>query len=396
MEASLVVVSPLKKWKNGFFVDTQFLFEVNAVMSPEDLALQMSRMKEHFAELDAKLADPQIYAKQFECRVLSAERQRLGTVFRLYDDWSKALRELRENHELLQTEQDDSFKALLQNDIAELEAKAAADEKELTLMLLPPDPNDARNTIVEMRPAAGGEEAALFTAEMFRVYMKYAERRGWKFELLDMNETELGGIKEAIFSLSGDDVYSRMKFESGVHRVQRVPATETGGRIHTSTITVSVLPEAEEMDELEIRPEDLDISTFRSSGPGGQNVNRTDSAVRIVHKPSGITVASQQERSQIRNREIALRILKSKLLEIQRREEAEKQAASKRSQIGTGDRSERIRTYNFPQNRVTDHRFGVSAHDMPSLMEGNLDLVIDPILEIESRNALEAVLGGVK
>ncbi|MBP3393106.1 MAG: peptide chain release factor 1, partial [Lentisphaeria bacterium] len=327
-------------------------------MSPEDLALQMSRMKEHFAELDAKLADPQIYAKQFECRVLSAERQRLGTVFRLYDDWAKALRELRENHELLQTEQDDSFKALLQNDIAELEAKAAADEKELTLMLLPPDPNDARNTIVEMRPAAGGEEAALFTAEMFRVYMKYAERRGWKFELLDMNETELGGIKEAIFSLSGDDVYSRMKFESGVHRVQRVPATETGGRIHTSTITVSVLPEAEEMDELEIRPEDLDISTFRSSGPGGQNVNRTDSAVRIVHKPSGITVASQQERSQIRNREIALRILKSKLLEIQRREEAEKQAASKRSQIGTGDRSERIRTYNFPQNRVTDHRFG--------------------------------------
>ena len=364
-------------------------------MSPEDLALQMSRMKEHFAELDAKLADPQIYAKQFECRVLSAERQRLGTVFRLYDDWAKALRELRENHELLQTEQDDSFKVLLQNDIAELEAKAAADEKELTLMLLPPDPNDARNTIVEMRPAAG-EEAALFTAEMFRVYMKYAERRGWKFELLDMSETELGGIKEAIFSLSGDDVYSRMKFESGVHRVQRVPATETGGRIHTSTITVSVLPEAEEMDELEIRPEDLDISTFRSSGPGGQNVNRTDSAVRIVHKPSGITVASQQERSQIRNREIALRILKSKLLEIQRREEAEKQAASKRSQIGTGDRSERIRTYNFPQNRVTDHRFGVSAHDMPSLMEGNLDLVIDQILEIESRNALEAVLGGAK
>ncbi len=305
-------------------------------MSPEDLALQMSRMKEHFAELDAKLADPQIYAKQFECRVLSAERQRLGTVFRLYDDWAKALRELRENHELLQTEQDDSFKALLQNDIAELEAKAAADEKELTLMLLPPDPNDARNTIVEMRPAAGGEEAALFTAEMFRVYMKYAERRGWKFELLDMSETELGGIKEAIFSLSGDDVYSRMKFESGVHRVQRVPATETGGRIHTSTITVSVLPEAEEMDELEIRPEDLDISTFRSSGPGGQNVNRTDSAVRIVHKPSGITVASQQERSQIRNREIALRILKSKLLEIQRREEAEKQAASKPETAASG------------------------------------------------------------
>ena len=363
-------------------------------MTPEDLALQMSRMKERFAELDAQLADPGIYARQYECRVLSAERRRLGELFRLHDDWTKALRELHENRELLQTEQDESFRNLLLNDISELEQKAVSDEKALTLLLLPPDPNDARNTIVEMRPAAGGEEAALFTAEMFRVYTKYAERRGWKFELLDLSETELDGIKEVIFSLSGDDVYSRMKFESGVHRVQRVPTTETGGRIHTSTITVSVLPEAEEMDELELRPEDLEISTFRSSGPGGQNVNRTDSAVRIVHKPSGITVASQQERSQIRNREIALRILKSKLLEIRRREEAEKQAASKRSQIGTGDRSERIRTYNFPQNRVTDHRYGVSTRDMPSLMEGNLDLVIEPILEAESRNALDAVLKG--
>ena len=210
--------------------------------------------------------------------------------------------------------------------------------------------------------------------------------------MLDQSDSDLGGIREATLSLSGTDVFSLMKFESGVHRVQRVPATESGGRIHTSTITVSVLPEADETDDIEIRHEDLEISTFRSSGPGGQNVNRTDSAVRIVHKPSGLVVASQQERSQIRNREIALRILKAKLLEIQRREEAARHAASKRMQVGTGDRSERIRTYNFPQNRITDHRYGVSAYDLPSLMEGNLDLILTPILEIESKRAIDSIL----
>ena len=227
---------------------------------------------------------------------------------------------------------------------------------------------------------------------MFRMYLKFAEKKGWRAEVLDQSDSDLGGIREATLSLSGTDVFSLMKFESGVHRVQRVPATESGGRIHTSTITVSVLPEADETDDIEIRHEDLEISTFRSSGPGGQNVNRTDSAVRIVHKPSGLVVASQQERSQIRNREIALRILKAKLLEIQRREEAARHAASKRMQVGTGDRSERIRTYNFPQNRITDHRYGVSAYDLPSLMEGNLDLILTPILEIESKRAIDSIL----
>ena len=224
------------------------------------------------------------------------------------------------------------------------------------------------------------------------MYLKFAEKKGWRAEVLDQSDSDLGGIREATLSLSGTDVFSLMKFESGVHRVQRVPATESGGRIHTSTITVSVLPEADETDDIEIRHEDLEISTFRSSGPGGQNVNRTDSAVRIVHKPSGLVVASQQERSQIRNREIALRILKAKLLEIQRREEAARHAASKRMQVGTGDRSERIRTYNFPQNRITDHRYGVSAYDLPSLMEGNLDLILTPILEVESKRAIDSIL----
>ena len=226
------------------------------------------------------------------------------------------------------------------------------------------------------------------------MYLKFAEKKGWRSEVLEQSDSDLGGIREAVFSLSGNDVFSLMKFESGVHRVQRVPVTESGGRIHTSTITVSVLPEAEETDEIEIRHEDLEISTFRSSGPGGQNVNRTDSAVRILHKPSGLVVARQQERSQIRNREIALRILKAKLLEIQRREEAARHAASKRMQVGTGDRSERIRTYNFPQNRITDHRYGVSAYDLPSLMEGNLDLILDPVLAVESKQAIDGILSG--
>lgn len=363
-------------------------------MTPQDLAGVLADMKKRHAELNESLSDPKIYADRFRCRTLSREKGHLEVFFQLYEEWDRAVRELAENHKLLQTEQDEALRQLIAADMEELSGKIAAAEKQIGAMLLPPDPNDARNTIVEVRPAAGGEEAALFAGSMFRLYSHYAENRGWKFELLDLSESELGGIKEAVFSLSGEDVFSRMKFESGVHRVQRVPVTEASGRIHTSTITVSVLPEAEEMDEIVLNPEDLEISTFRSSGPGGQNVNRTDSAVRIVHKPSGITVASQQERSQIRNREIAMRILKSKLLEIRQREEARKHADSKRQQVGTGDRSERIRTYNFPQSRVTDHRYGISVYDLPGLMEGNLDLILDPVLEEEGRKNLESVLKG--
>ena len=361
-------------------------------MKPEDIQVQIESMRKRACEIEQQLEDPALYSSLSLQKNLFRERQRLTQIFTLYDSWVKALGDAAGNRELIQTEQDEEFKLLLESDLAELEKKAAEEEKSLSLLLLPPDPNDGRSCIVEMRPAAGGDEAALFTAQMYHLYTKFAEKHSWKQETLSVSETGLGGIKEVIFSLDGEDVFSYMKFESGVHRVQRVPVTETSGRTHTSTITVSVLPEAEETDDIEIRQEDLEISTFRSSGPGGQNVNRTDSAVRIVHKPSGITVASQQERSQIRNREIALRILKSKLLEIARREEAANHAASKRSQIGTGDRSERIRTYNFPQNRVTDHRYNVSAFDLPSIMEGNLELVLDQIMEVESRNALESLL----
>ena len=363
-------------------------------MRPEELAVPVEKMKIRLAELETILSDPAVYADRFRSRTLSRERGNLEEFFKMYEDWSKALTELEENRLMLQEEQDLSFCQLIESEIQRLEEQSSSAERALIRRLLPPDPNDGRNTIVEIRPAAGGEEAALFASSIYRLYSKYAEKRGWKQELLDLSDSELGGIKEVVFSLSGDDVFSRMKFESGVHRVQRVPVTEAGGRIHTSTITVSVLPEAEEMDEIQLLPEDLEISTFRSSGPGGQNVNRTDSAVRIVHKPSGITVASQQERSQIRNREIAMRILRSKLLEIRQQEEAKKHADSKRQQVGTGDRSDRIRTYNFPQSRVTDHRYGVSVYDLPELMEGDLDLLLDIVLEEVGRMSFESLLKG--
>jgi len=359
-------------------------------MSPEDLALQMSRMKEHFAELDAKLADPQIYAKQFECRVLSAERQRLGTVFRLYDDWAKALRELRENHELLQTEQDDSFKALLQNDIAELEAKAAADEKELTLMLLPPDPNDARNTIVEMRPAAGGEEAALFGAMLMRMYMRYAERHGWKTEMLEASMTELGGVKEAVFAITGENAFSRLKYESGVHRVQRIPVTESNGKRQTSTATVAVLPEAQEID-VKINPDDLRIDVYRASGHGGQYINKTDSAVRITHIPSGIVVTCQDEKSQLKNKEKAMRVLRARLYEKMQEEKDAAYASDRRAQVGTGERSERIRTYNFNEGRVTDHRIGKTIYTIDAFVDGDMDDIIDPLIYADQQEQLRAL-----
>ena len=363
-------------------------------MQPQDIAVHIGSMKERFDELEKQLAAPDIYSRPAECKALSRERQYLAGIFESYEAWNRVLEEIRGNRELLTQEKDPEFLALLESDLEELEKRSAQIEQRLTIALIPRDAADSRDTIVEIRPAAGGEEAALFAGEMFRMYLKFAEKKGWRSEVLEQSDSDLGGIREAVFSLSGNDVFSLMKFESGVHRVQRVPVTESGGRIHTSTITVSVLPEAEETDEIEIRHEDLEISTFRSSGPGGQNVNRTDSAVRILHKPSGLVVARQQERSQIRNREIALRILKAKLLEIQRREEAARHAASKRMQVGTGDRSERIRTYNFPQNRITDHRYGVSAYDLPSLMEGNLDLILDPVLAVESKQAIDGILSG--
>ena len=357
-------------------------------MVPEDIAGYIENLHGRFAELEAALADPAIYARGAECRRVSQEHRKLETLFRKFDDWRKALAELADNREMLTAETDAELRELIAADIADLEERAQKLEADIQISLLPPDPNDAKNIIVGIKPAAGGDEAALFAGELFRAYMKFAEKKGWRIEVLDQTDTELGGIKDVSFSLSGDEVYSLMKYESGVHRVQRVPATEAGGRIHTSTVTVAVMPEAEEV-ELDIRPEDLRFDVFRSSGPGGQCVNTTDSAVRVTHIPTGIAVASQQEKSQHRNKEIALRILYARMLEHKQQEEASKQAADKRSQVGTGDRSERIRTYNFPQNRVTDHRFNVNTFDLPKLMEGELDLILDQILMIACERRLD-------
>lgn len=360
-------------------------------MTPKDIDSQVDHFRGHLAEVERRLGDPSIYSNQTEMKQVSREHRRLTSFFSIYDRWSDVVDRLDENRLLLERESDDEMRELVNADIVELEKDSARLEKEVQLALLPPDPDESRDIIVEIRPAAGGDESALFAGELHRLYARYAERRGWKLETLHLNGSDLGGVKEVSFSLGGEDVFSRMRYESGVHRVQRVPTTESGGRIHTSTVTVAVFAEAEEV-EIEIKPEDLRIDVFRASGPGGQCVNTTDSAVRITHEPTGLSVASQQEKSQHRNKEIAMRILRARLLERQRREEAEKQAASKRAQIGTGERSERIRTYNFPQNRVTDHRFNVSIHDLPTLMDGELDLLLEPIIAVDQERRLQEAL----
>ncbi len=350
-------------------------------MTPEEIAGCIDGLRPRLAELEAALADPAVYAKPDECKRISQEHRKLKTLFQNFNSWQQTLKELAENRSLLNSEEDADLRAMAEEDVSRLASEAAKLENAVQIALLPPDPNDSRNIIVEIKPAAGGDEAALFAGDLYRVYSRYAEAQGWRMEILDISSSDLGGIKDAAFSLSGDSVYSRMKYESGVHRVQRVPETEAGGRIHTSTVTVSVMPEAAEV-ELDIRQEDLRFDVFRSSGPGGQCVNTTDSAVRVTHIPSGLSVASQQEKSQHRNKEIALRILYARMLEMKQSEEQARMAADKRSQVGTGDRSERIRTYNYPQNRITDHRFNLTLHSLPAVMEGELNLVLDPIMTI--------------
>ncbi len=321
---------------------------------------------------------------------LNREYQRLKELLNLWQELQRIQNELEDNRELLEQESDSEMLSMVQADLESLEAKHEMLERRLKTLILPPAPNEQRNSIVEIRPAAGGDEAGLFADDLFRMYSRFAEHRGWKKENLEFIENAVGGLKIAVFSLQGDWVHRFMGFESGVHRVQRIPETETGGRIHTSTVTVAVMPEAKEVD-VQLKNEDLRIDVFRASGPGGQSVNTTDSAVRITHLPSGITVSSQNEKSQHRNKDAALVILRSRLFERKQAEEAAKTAAHRRSQIGTGDRSERIRTYNFPQSRITDHRYGISRHDLSSILEGNLDELLDEIIsaDVERRISQE-------
>lgn len=356
-------------------------------MTPPEIENHIEQLRERSKEVEKELSDPAVYSNQNKCRSLSRELNKLKALFENYDKWTQSLEQLEENKIMLAEESDEEFKEVISADIEKLSKESENLEKLIMAALIPPDPNDEKNIIVDIKPAAGGDEAGLFAGDLYRAYSLYSEKKGWKKEILDLSESALGGIKEVVFSLSGDDVFSSMKYESGVHRVQRIPSTESGGRIHTSTITVSVLPEAEDV-EVEVNPEDLRIDVYRASGPGGQCVNTTDSAVRVTHEPTGIVVTSQQEKSQHRNKEIAMRVLRARLFEKKQQEEAAKQAASKKAQIGTGDRSERIRTYNFPQNRVTDHRYNVSVHNLPKLMEGELDMLFEDIMAIECEQRL--------
>jgi peptide chain release factor 1 len=330
-------------------------------------------------QLTAQQADPEVAVDPDRSRDIAVKVAEIEPIVRAYTAYRELDSELEGAREVLAEAEDDELKTMATAEVEELEGRLAELEADIRLLLLPEDPNDRRNVILELRAGTGGEEAALFAAELLRMYGRYAESRGWKVSITDSSETGLGGIKEAVAVIEGERVFSRLKFESGVHRVQRVPATEASGRIHTSAATVAVLPEAEEV-EIDVDEKDLRIDRFCSSGPGGQSVNTTYSAVRITHEPTGIVVSCQDEKSQIQNKAKALRVLKARLREIEERERDRERAESRRSQIGSGDRSEKIRTYNFPQGRVTDHRIGLTVHRLNEILEGELDHLLGPLL----------------
>ena len=337
---------------------------------------KMEQAEERYNELMQLLSDPEILARQEQWQQYSKELAALEPGIELYRRHRVLEQELAEARELLQEEQEGEVVEFLQEEIADLSGEMKQITGELRESLLPQDPRDEKNVFLEIRAGTGGEEAALFAADLLRMYSRYAERKGWKVAIVDAHSTDIGGFKEVVAGIEGKEVYKRLKYESGVHRVQRIPATESSGRIHTSAATVAVLPEAEEV-EIEISPQDLRIDTYCSTGPGGQSVNTTQSAVRVTHLPSGLVVTCQDEKSQLQNREKALRVLRSRLLDHYIAEQVAEQAESRRSQVGSGDRSERIRTYNFPQNRITDHRIGLTLHQLDLALDGEIDEMID-------------------
>jgi peptide chain release factor 1 len=345
-----------------------------------DLRPQIEKFARRFAEIEAALSEPRAFDNAQRAQELSKEYARLKEFTANGQAYLKTLADLAENRSLIAAEPSDSeFAAMAREEIARLEVEEKRLARAVYQGLVPPDPADSRNTIVEIRAGAGGQESALFAADLHRMYTRYAEAQKWKIEDLDSSTSDLGGFKEIIFQITGTDVYKRLKYESGVHRVQRVPATEAQGRIHTSTCTVAVLPEAEEVD-VELKPEDMDITVCRASGPGGQGVNTTDSAVQIIHRPSGLIVRCADQRSQQKNKARALTVLRSRLLERRIAEENAKYAAQRKAQVGTGERNERIRTYNFPQNRVTDHRIELTLYNLPFVIEGDIDPIIEPLM----------------
>ncbi|NLY85511.1 MAG: peptide chain release factor 1 [Tissierellia bacterium] len=340
---------------------------------------KLKAIEDKYIELGKQVIDPEVINDRENWQKLIKEHAELEPIVMKYREYVKILDSLEEAKEMLTEKLDDEMKELVKEEIKDLEGKEEATREELKILLIPKDPNDHKNVIVEIRAGTGGDEAALFAGDLYRMYTRYAERNRWKTEVMSINEIGIGGIKEVIFMIKGKGAYSRLKYESGVHRVQRVPETEASGRIHTSAATVAVLPEAEDVD-VEINEKDLKIDIYRSSGAGGQHVNTTDSAVRITHIPTGIVVACQDERSQIKNREKAMKILKTRLYDKMLMDQAAERAEERKGQVGSGDRSERIRTYNFPQGRVTDHRINLTLYKLDSFLDGELDEMIDALI----------------
>lgn len=339
---------------------------------------KLAQIEKNYEELTAQISSPEFTNDMSAYAKLMKQHRSLGEIVDKYREVKKLREDLQGARDLAESAEDEEMKEMAWGEVAEIEAKLPDAEEALKVLLLPKDPNDEKNVILEIRAGTGGDEATLFAAEILRMYARYAERQGWKMEIMDAADTGVGGIKEAFAMIEGENVYSKLRFESGVHRVQRVPQTETSGRIHTSAITVAVLPEAEEVD-IQINQNDLRVDTFCSSGPGGQSVNTTYSAVRLTHLPTGLVVSMQDEKSQIKNREKAMRVLRARLQEIEEQKQHDAQSAERKSMVGSGDRSEKIRTYNFKENRVTDHRIGLTVHQLDLVMEGQLDEFIDAL-----------------
>jgi peptide chain release factor 1 len=349
---------------------------------------KLENIEEKFRTLTASLSDPALVSDPQKIKKISKERAELEPIVKQYAKYKKIQKDIQSSREILDDPHaDEELMGLAEQELRELEDKEEAIEEELKVLLLPRDPNDAKDVLLEIRAGAGGDEASLFAQDLFRMYSRLAEKKGWKLEVLSTSLSPIKGLKEIIVNIRGDRVYSQLKFESGVHRVQRVPQTEASGRIHTSTVTVAVLPEADEVD-IELDPNDLRIEAFGASGPGGQNVNRNYTAIRVTHRPSGMVVSCQDEKSQHRNKEKALRILRSRLLDIAQREQQEQISQNRKLQVGTGKRSEKIRTYNFPQSRVTDHRLNLTVHQLESVLDGGLDEFIE---ELRVRNQAELI-----
>ncbi len=349
---------------------------------------KLNKLEEKYEDLAQQLSDPDLINDYSQYQKVAKHHSELKDIVDLYREYKKVDNELADTEELIKTEDDPEFIEMAEMTLSELKEQKSKMENDLKVLLLPKDPKDEKNVIMEIRAGAGGSEAALFAGDLYRIYTRYAEKRGWRVEVMNTNYTDLDGIKEITFMIVGSGAYSKLKFESGVHRVQRIPETESGGRIHTSTATVAVLPEAEDV-EIEINQNDIRIDLFCASGPGGQCVNTTQSAVRITHLPTGIVVSCQDEKSQLKNKDKALKVLKARLLDKAQQEQHDEIAGERKSQVGTGDRSERIRTYNYPQNRVTDHRIGLSSHRLEAILEGEIDEFIDALSAADQAEKLQ-------